>query len=93
MECASLYVIPSNGNRDLLDFRMLHFNVFVGSVIESDGSYEVRCIEKTSRAALHKAEAAEFMITHQGYGKVVARGFLPGEREELYNGHRLKIGQ
>ncbi len=83
MECISLYVIPSNGNRDLLDFRMLHFCVFVGSRREHDGSYEVRCIESTSRAALYKAEMAESLITYQGYGKVVARGPLPGEREEL----------
>ena len=82
MECISLYVIPSHGDRDLLDSRMLTFNVFVGQYIESDGSYEVRCIENTSVSALHKAEVTEFTITHQGYGQVVARGFLPGERIE-----------
>ena len=69
LECAKLFI--KCGDRDVLDFRLLHFKAFVGSIPEADGSYEVRCIDTTAKAANARAEMIESIVKQQGYGEVV----------------------
>ena len=71
IECAKVFVIPENYNRDLLDYRLLTFNGLVGQDRESDGSYEVRCLSSTKGGANSLAAMIKFAVEHQGYGEVV----------------------
>lgn len=71
MECAKVFIKPEHADRDLLDFRLLTFQAFVGTDRELDGSYEVRCIEQTLKAANARADMISSIVTNQGYGEVI----------------------
>ena len=69
MECAKLFI--KTGNRDMLDSTLLTVGALVGDRLQPDGTYEVKCIEDTVKAANARGEMIASICKQQGYGEVV----------------------